>query len=127
MTYTEAMNLIDKIYTQEKSEIYARYSLATRQWLSETFDQYVWSQQLLEECCTFQQVIAKNEKVKDAFIAEIANSIFQQQFLENEKLILSEIMNQSCELERVWINVQVYICTNGMSNSLEAAAIRDMK
>lgn len=28
MTYTEAMNLIDKIYTQEKSEIYARYSLA---------------------------------------------------------------------------------------------------
>lgn len=38
----EAMNLLNKTYTQEKSEIYVRYTLATRkQQTGETFNQFV--------------------------------------------------------------------------------------
>lgn len=40
--YVEAMNLLNKTYTQEKSEIYVRYILATRkQQTGETFNQFV--------------------------------------------------------------------------------------
>ena len=104
--------ILENIFVKPKSEIFARYKLATRkQQPGENIDQYIQNLKLLSKDCHFKAVTADlNEKefIRDAFIAGISSATIRQRLLENLTLSLDDAHRQARALESAQIQSESF-------------------
>ena len=91
-TYEDAIKLLESVYVQPHSEIYARHLLHSRtQREAETIDAYLLALNRLALDCSFKDVTAKvyrDESVRDSFIRGLHSSAIRARLLENTSLNL---------------------------------------
>ena len=102
-SYDEAEKVLKDVYIKPKSEIFARYILASRkQDPSESADQYLQVLNNLSKDCNFKNVSAmqnRDDYIRDSFIAGLKSQSIRQRLLENKTLSLKEAFDQTRALE----------------------------
>ncbi|KAJ0178188.1 hypothetical protein K1T71_006011 [Dendrolimus kikuchii] len=114
--YSQAMNILSKLFTKPKNIVYARFALATRkQQCEESLDTFLQILKQLSKDCDFKSVDAntnRDDYIRDAFISGIRCAKIRQRLLENLSLTLDEAYDKALSLEMAEMNCQGYNSSN---------------
>ena len=102
-TYTEAEEVLEKLYVKTPNDIFARHLLRTaKQKINQSLEDFRCTLLRLAKDCQFKAVTAmqyKEEMVRDSFIDGIASSEIRQRLLEHKTLTLEKAFEQAVTLE----------------------------
>ncbi|XP_068212507.1 uncharacterized protein [Palaemon carinicauda] len=111
-TYTTAISLLKARFVKQKSEVFARYKLATcKQQSGVTLDAFLDNLKGLASECSFTDCTAAQAEelaIRDSYITGMASNAIRRRLLENLSLDLSPAVKQARALEMAQLHSASY-------------------
>ena len=102
-SYTEAEEVLEKLYVKQPNDVFARYLLRTaKQRADQTLADFKCALVKLAKDCQFKDVTAaqyRDELMRDSFINGIVSSDIRQRLLENKTLTMREAYEQAVTID----------------------------